>query len=36
MTQYGYGEANGKVILIGEHAVTFKNHIFRVMFILVI
>ncbi|MDT3959154.1 mevalonate kinase [Staphylococcus kloosii] len=23
MTQYGYGEANGKVILIGEHAVTF-------------
>ncbi|MDG0820280.1 mevalonate kinase [Staphylococcus equorum] len=23
MTQQGYGEANGKVILIGEHAVTF-------------
>ncbi len=23
MAQYGYGEANGKVILIGEHAVTF-------------
>lgn len=23
MTQTGYGEANGKVILIGEHAVTF-------------
>ncbi|HJE01218.1 MAG TPA: mevalonate kinase [Staphylococcus auricularis] len=23
MTQHGYGEANGKVILIGEHAVTF-------------
>ncbi len=23
MAQIGYGEANGKVILIGEHAVTF-------------
>ena len=23
MTQHGIGEANGKVILIGEHAVTF-------------
>ena len=23
MAQQGYGEANGKVILIGEHAVTF-------------
>ena len=23
MAQQGYGEANGKVMLIGEHAVTF-------------
>ena len=23
MVQRGYGESNGKIILIGEHAVTF-------------
>ena len=32
MVQRGYGESNGKIILIGEHAVTFGEHAIAIPF----